>query len=85
MCFSDFEGEADLVISNNVGDFLGRKELLYSAERADVNFLEMYSTTIAPEAVISDIARRLSLDPDFSPELDFYWAPEEEVTYSLFS
>jgi hypothetical protein len=85
MCFSDFEGEADLIISNNVGDFLGRKELLHSAERADVDFLEMYSTTIAPEPVISDVARHLSLDPDFSPDLDFYWAPDEEVTYSLFT
>lgn len=84
-CFSEYEGEADLVLTNNVGDFLGREELLYSAEKADADFVEMYSTTIAPETVIGDIARALSLDPDFSPDLDFWWTPDEEVTHALFS
>ncbi len=84
-CFSDYSGEADLVLTNNVGDFMGREELLYSADRTGADFIEMYSTTIAPETVIGDVAHSMDLNPDFSPEVDFWWAPEEDVALALFS
>lgn len=84
-CFSGYHGDADLVLTNNVGDFMGREELIHSAAATGADYFEMYSTTIAPEKVIGDIARGFDLDPDFDPEVDFWWAPEEDVTLALFS
>lgn len=84
-CFSDYEGEADLVISNNVGDFMGRERMIRAAAGTGAEYFEMYSTTIAPEDVIGNVARSVEFDPDFDPDIDFWWAPEEEVTLALFS
>jgi len=84
-CFSDYDGDADLVLTNNGGDFMGREQLIRSAAATGADYFEMYSTTIAPEKVISDIARGTELDPDFDPDVDFWWAPDEDVTLALFS
>ncbi|MFB6241308.1 MAG: hypothetical protein ABEJ36_00715 [Candidatus Nanosalina sp.] len=84
-CFSDYEGEADLVLTNNVGDFMGREELLYSADAAGADYVEMYSTTIAPEMVIGNVAGDTEFEPDFDPEVDFWWAPESDVTLAFLS
>lgn len=81
MDFADYSGDPDLILSNNVCDYMA--DFMSSVQDADPNFLEMY-TVFPAESVITDYSGPMV--PEVNPDVDFWWAPytgqENVVLYS---
>ncbi len=82
--FADYLWEADLVITNNVYDYMAREDFFEAMDITGADFVEMYS--VMPD-VRDSIQQEgnLDIDPEFDPEVSFQWAGLDGVTVVLFS
>lgn len=65
-----YEGNADMIISNNVGDYAFG--LMDTVERVDPDYVELYTLHPAEQTTSGYSGR---LEPDVNPDVDFWWAP----------
>lgn len=81
MDFADYNGDPDLILSNNVCDYMA--DFTDSVEDADPDFLEMY-TVFPAEEITEDYSGPMR--PEVNPEVDFWWVPyrgqENVILYS---
>lgn len=69
--FTAYEGDPDLILSNNVCDYTAG--FMESVERADPDYLEMY-TVFPVEDTLNEYSG--SMEPEVNPDVDFWWVPD---------
>ena len=81
--FADYGGDADVVLTNNVSDYMNRGEFLESLVRTDASYAEMYSVLPGLKDELDEIDA--GFDLEFDPDVSFQWEGLEGVTVVLFS
>jgi hypothetical protein len=83
--FSGYSGDADIVLTNNVSDYMETDEFFQAVESTGADYLEMYSVLPGADELIEEGSEDLGMKSEIDPDLRFDWEGLPGVTSALFS